>query len=352
MTPHLRIPFIAANSSSTLESGNATEEAKNLMTYHPKLNDDGKRIVITYPSEPTPIRNWGNAFEIATVIPKGDLPPTLNEISLVKWSDTPCSTAGWEHLAGRTTIEEPPFLPPKSKRPAAGVVVEESDGRIWLVAPSNRYGGYICTFPKGTVEPGASRQATAIKEAFEESGLQVEITGFLADSDRSLSYTRYFLARRVGGTPTDMGWETQAVHLVPRAALADFLTHKNDLPLLKALNEMPIKPPSRHEILLTSTLTSATRIVAAINGYRNKHEKWPCRVLMNADMSDAIQTQVMTPLGWTMLERKVELVKIDEGTVIAEGNDGTRFEYDSVHFSQPQDIQRADVWIWGLRLMD
>ncbi len=60
----------------------------------------------------------------------------------------------------------------------------------------------------------------------------------------------------------------------------------------------------------------------------------------------------MTPLGWTMLESKVELVKIDEGTVIAEGNDGTRVEYDSVHFSQHQDIQGADVCIWGLRLMD
>jgi hypothetical protein len=32
-----------------------------------------------------------------------------------------------------------------------------------------------------------------------------------------------------------MGWESQAVHLVPRALLADFLTHPNDLPLLQAL---------------------------------------------------------------------------------------------------------------------
>ena len=32
-----------------------------------------------------------------------------------------------------------------------------------------------------------------------------------------------------------MGWESQAAHLVPRTQLAGFLTHPNDLALLKAL---------------------------------------------------------------------------------------------------------------------
>ena len=51
-----------------------------------------------------------------------------------------------------------------------------------------------------------------------------------------MSYTRYYRARRIGGSPASMGWESQAVHLVPKAQLAHYLTNKNDLPLLKALS--------------------------------------------------------------------------------------------------------------------
>jgi 8-oxo-dGTP pyrophosphatase MutT (NUDIX family) len=54
------------------------------------------------------------------------------------------------------------------ERAAAGAVVMEPDGRLWLVAPSNGFGGYLATFPKGRVEPGISLQATAIREVWEE----------------------------------------------------------------------------------------------------------------------------------------------------------------------------------------
>ncbi|WP_238554606.1 NUDIX domain-containing protein [Paraburkholderia hospita] len=74
-----------------------------------------------------------------------------------------------------------------------------------MVAPSNGYAGYTATFPKGRVDKGLPRQANAIRAAYEESGLKVEITGFLTDAFRSLTYTRYYLARRVDGTPADMG---------------------------------------------------------------------------------------------------------------------------------------------------
>jgi hypothetical protein len=47
--------------------------------------------------------------------------------------------------------------------------------------------------------------------------------------------TRYYLARRVGGSPADMSWESQAVHLVPKAELSKFLNHAADADLLNAL---------------------------------------------------------------------------------------------------------------------
>ncbi|MGF6937113.1 ADP-ribose pyrophosphatase YjhB (NUDIX family) [Paraburkholderia sp. UCT70] len=165
------------------------------------------------------------------------MPAQLSGIPFEPWSDAPQSHEAWNTVVGQADIVEPPFNCPKGKDEAAGVVVCEADGRIWLVSPSNGYAGYQNTFPKGRVEKNSPRQAAAIREAFEECGLQVEITAFLADSVRSLTYTRYYLARRIGGTPAAMGWESQAVHLVPFKKLGGFLHHVNDQPLINALEK-------------------------------------------------------------------------------------------------------------------
>lgn len=205
--------------------------------YHPALNDYGLPVALKNPSTGSPLSSWRNAAEAATVVPDGAVPPELNGIALRRWDDVPASVAGWNAVEGQCVIDEPPFLAPLGKAPAAGVVILESDGRVWLVAPSNAFGGYQATFPKGRIEHDVSHQACAIREAYEEAGLKVRITGFLADSDRTLSYTRYYLAERTGGNPAHMGWESQAVHLVPRPLLANFPTHANDFPLLQALEK-------------------------------------------------------------------------------------------------------------------
>lgn len=56
----------------------------------------------------------------------------------------------------------------------------------------------------------------------------VELVAFLCDVARSQSFTRYYRARRMGGTPSAMGWESQAVLLVPRAHLRTVACHPND----------------------------------------------------------------------------------------------------------------------------
>lgn len=318
------------------------------MSYHPKLDEYGKKVVLSKPSLATSIAAWRNPLQIATAIPGSELPQEINGIPFAEWLDAPRSPDEWENLVGQSAIVEPPFTAPKHKKPAAGVVIEESDGRVWLVAPSNGHAGYTATFPKGTVEHAASRQATAIKEAQEEAGLRVEITAFLADSDRSLSYTRYFLARRIGGNPASMGWESQAVHLVPRDRLAQYLTHKNDQPLLEALLAATTRMATS-DILRSSTLTSGHRIRQAVDGYRSRYGKWPKRLFMNDEMADAIKQHVLTDLGWAMLVSKLEVVCIPEGRVIVEGESGDRFEYGESYDPVPAG-KSADVWIWGCHL--
>jgi hypothetical protein len=47
--------------------------------------------------------------------------------------------------------------------------------------------------------------------------------------------TRYYHAKRVGGTPSEMGWESQAVHLVPKEKLKDHLNSPLDKEIVEKL---------------------------------------------------------------------------------------------------------------------
>ena len=204
-------------------------------TYHPHADDEGRPVLLARPSTPSALAAWNDPDAAATVIPEGEMPASLNGIALCAWRAAPATEAGWKEVPGQTPIDEPPFVVPPGRAAAAGVVIEEADGRIWLVAPSNAFGGYSATFPKGRIDRCMNLQACAIREAFEETGLHVRITGWLLDARRTQTYTRYYRGERIGGTPAGMGWESQAVHLVPRAALEAFLTHPNDQPLIAAI---------------------------------------------------------------------------------------------------------------------
>lgn len=209
------------------------------MTLHPKLDHHQKPVRISTPHTPTPPETWSHPTALATVIPEGPLPERLNDVPLFPWTEAPTDDSDWQRLASAFSFEEPAFEP-KGMKPAAGAVVVESDGRVWVVAPSNAFGGYHATFPKGKTE-GMGLRATALKEVFEEAGLQVELFAHLVDVQRSTSRTRYYLARRMGGTPAAMGWESQAVHLAPPSHLAILLHHPNDAPTLEALqNALPL----------------------------------------------------------------------------------------------------------------
>ena len=209
-----------------------------MTTFHPQPDEHGAPVRLAHPSTPTTVASWHDPASVATVIPLGALPSTLNDVPFAPWLDLPASNADWQTVAGQGVIDEPPFVVPAAFAPAAGVVIQEDDGRVWAVAPSNRFGGYDATFPKGRVEPAISLQATAIREAFEESGLRVQIVRHLIDCRRTQTMTRYYLARRLGGNPALMGWESQAVHLVPMALLDTVLGNPNDAAIIDALRRI------------------------------------------------------------------------------------------------------------------
>lgn len=202
--------------------------------FHPRPDEHGKPVHLKQPSTPSPLAAWADPLATACVVPDGEMPATVGKIAINRWRDAPTTTTGWEALASVMDFEEPPFKAPAGFKRAAGAVVLEPDGRVWVVAPSNGFAGYDVTFAKGGLD-GRSAKAAALVEVFEESGLQVKLTAHLVDVKRTSSFTRYYLARRLGGHPADMGWETQAVMLAPQSALPSLLNSAYDVPVIEAV---------------------------------------------------------------------------------------------------------------------
>ncbi|MEY8689599.1 MAG: NUDIX hydrolase [Leptothrix sp. (in: b-proteobacteria)] len=204
---------------------------------HPRLNNHGQPVTINKPSKPSDLAAWANPSATACVVPDGPMPARLGDIAIASDPLLPTDPAGWEALAKTMSFEEPDFVkPPPGFKRAAGAVVIEPDGRVWVVAPSNEFAGYKVTFPKGGLD-GRSAKAAALIEVYEESGLNVTLLSHLVDLKRGQSHTRYYLARRTGGNPADMGWETQAVMLAPRAALKALLNSSYDWQVFDALEK-------------------------------------------------------------------------------------------------------------------
>lgn len=204
--------------------------------HHPRPGEKGEAVLVKHPHHASAPSTWHHPDAVATFLPDGDVPASINGVSLSEWKDHPTTADGWDFVDGQMDdLHEPPFHLPAGKKAASGVVIEESDGRVWLIHPTNQFGGYDASFPKGTAEPELSLQANAIKECFEESGLKVEITGFLGDYARTTSVARMYTARRVGGTPIAMGWESQAVSLVPKSRLYEQLNMWSDHSIADAI---------------------------------------------------------------------------------------------------------------------
>ena len=195
---------------------------------HLKRDSKGRVVTILEPSQATEASTWADAQRVATATPGSAIPVSINGIK-VTHPIAPVGPQGWEKLVvDRGVLASSPLQLKPGKKASAGAVVLEPDGRVWLVEPTNRFWGYERTFPKGANESGYSLSATAAKEVFEETGLLVEIGPLLIDVERTNSICRFFIGYRVGGDPSEMGWESQAVCLVPLRLLSEMLKSKYD----------------------------------------------------------------------------------------------------------------------------
>ena len=115
--------------------------------HHPRSNNSGQKVWLKKPHAPSAVEAWQDAQTLACVVPNGAMADALDGIPFASFTDAPVTSEAWERLADQGRLDEPAFNVPPGLQAAAGVVVRESDGRVWLVCPSNAFGGYEATFP-------------------------------------------------------------------------------------------------------------------------------------------------------------------------------------------------------------
>lgn len=120
-------------------------------------------------------------------------------------------------------VTQQTYTPPKHIVSAATIVVNEA-GEVLLIKGPRR--GW--EMPGGQVEEGESLAQAAIRETFEESGIEVEIVrfcGVFQNVSRSICNT-LFLAKPIGGTPTTSP-ESLEVGFFPVEQALEMVTNGN-----------------------------------------------------------------------------------------------------------------------------
>jgi 8-oxo-dGTP pyrophosphatase MutT (NUDIX family) len=138
---------------------------------------------------------------------------------------------------------------------AGGIVVRHEAGVPQLVVGMRRRerDGVTWTLPKGTPIPGESREATALREVAEETGLEVAITGVLP----SIEYTfvqrgtrihktvHYFLMTPTGGDLGRHDHEFERVRWIPFDEAPGLLTFETERTLVaEAATRIAAGPPA------------------------------------------------------------------------------------------------------------
>lgn len=193
---------------------------------HPHANDRGEPVEIKNPTKPSRQEDWHKSHTLRTFPVGQPVPEHLNGI--------PFSNHSVAHAGPNHGLDETPFQNHSAKKAAAGVLIVEPDKSVWVTEPTNHF-GYHHTFPKGTLDAGEHMQTGAVRETQEETGLHVQITGVLGDYERHQSKARMYIGKRVGGSPANMGWESQAMHLCHIDQLEDHMHDPMDKQIARDL---------------------------------------------------------------------------------------------------------------------
>ena len=173
------------------------------------------------PEEKAVLAQIEDPREVVTFTKGGAVPPQYNK---------PVAKPDLE----QKEVWAPPLKSKGGKPISTGaIVIDEATAKVFLVKPKGGYGGYEYTYPKGKIAKGLTAQQNAIKEVWEEAGLDVELLDYLGGYEKTTSTTHYFVARLKGGSPAAFLDETEAVVLAPMNRLKGLVNTAVDKQVVK-----------------------------------------------------------------------------------------------------------------------
>jgi 8-oxo-dGTP diphosphatase len=123
----------------------------------------------------------------------------------------------------------------KHEHSAGGIVFKKENGQTFiLIARHSGHHGWV--FPKGWIEEGEEKEATAIREVHEEGGVLgrilqplTEVTYFYQFNGTRIKKTvSYFLMEYESGDIKDHDWEMSDVLWLEKEKVLDKLTYQTD----------------------------------------------------------------------------------------------------------------------------
>ncbi len=125
---------------------------------------------------------------------------------------------------------------------AGGLVYGVNDGEIEVVV-CGRLTPRVWVLPKGTPDPGESREQTALREVREETGLEVEIERFIDkidywfvlpnDGARCHKTVFYYLMTASGGDLAMHDYEFDEVRWVSASQAYETMAYPNEVEIVK-----------------------------------------------------------------------------------------------------------------------
>jgi 8-oxo-dGTP pyrophosphatase MutT (NUDIX family) len=156
---------------------------------------------------------------------------------------------------------------------AGGIVVRFEDGIPSLVIGARRRDRdiYTWTLPKGTPNPGETREQTALREVAEETGLEVRITDeldsieywFIQRGTRIHKTVHYYLMEPIGGDIARHDHEFDEVRWIRFDEAAAFLTFETERALVARAGEVVDPKPSHAAPPASASLGGSTSIGGA-----------------------------------------------------------------------------------------
>ena len=153
-----------------------------------------------------------DSLSIAANIPDNEIIKITNEYRYPKLATKLIKRKEWikKFIADKTSGKKSSLVLARAN--AYGGVVFNDQGEVLLREPSNHFGGYVWTFPKGRQDKGESPEQTALREVKEETGADARIVQKIPGTFAGeTSDTEFFLMTLVSGDLTATDWETQSV---------------------------------------------------------------------------------------------------------------------------------------------